>query len=285
MRHLEDFFAFAEEREHIRLRREAGQPPPWTDDSVLGNCFFCNVYREDDKLTRWFRENIRDAVSEDTTRAVIACVAFRWFNYQPTGEILKPYLLGNWVEYAIRAALQEQKQVVGGAYLIKSPAGRTKADGLIDCMQPIVRAARDLGWAAHRLHYSLEQMHSELMVYPYLGRFMAYEVVTDLRHTAVLRRAKDIDTWASAGPGCARGLGWVTKNDPSAFSYASRPQQQAMLGLMRQILAASRSRWPWPNRPWEMREVEHVLCEFSKYRMAQSGKRVKRRFDAHNRHP
>jgi hypothetical protein len=277
MRYITDLLDFAIEREQIRLNREAGLEPPWTKDPVLQSYFFCNVFREDDKLTRWFKNNIRDAVAEDPERSVLACTAFRWFNFIPSGEILRPYLLGTWDSSAAESDFSALKQVVGGAYLIKSPTGKNKTKGLLECIDRVAVEAHDIGWMSVKMGWTLEEMHQKLMEFPYLGRFMAYEIVTDLRHTCVLREASDIMTWASAGPGCARGMGWVVADDPSEFNYGSQRHQRAMLELMREILDCMQSDWPWP-RTWEMREVEHVLCEFAKYRAAQSGARVKRRF-------
>jgi hypothetical protein len=39
-----------------------------------------------------------------------------------------------------------------------------------------------------------------------LGPFLAYEIVTDLRFTALLENAPDIMTWANPGPGAKRGI-------------------------------------------------------------------------------
>lgn len=42
------------EREVVRLRREAGEPKPWTDDPILRECSFCNVRREEGRPRRRF---------------------------------------------------------------------------------------------------------------------------------------------------------------------------------------------------------------------------------------
>src|SRR5690349_267144 len=78
MKQLAAYFATATEREAIRRRRLAGEPWPWTSDAVLSAWRFCNVHREHDKTTEWFRNEIRAKL---TGLAVIeACVIFRWFN-------------------------------------------------------------------------------------------------------------------------------------------------------------------------------------------------------------
>jgi 5-hmdU DNA kinase, helical domain len=46
-------FNFIAERERIRCRRAAGEPPPWTADPILREWSFTNVRREDDRVTRW----------------------------------------------------------------------------------------------------------------------------------------------------------------------------------------------------------------------------------------
>lgn len=274
MRNAVDFFAFATERERIRIKKESGEPWPWTTDPVLQRGFFCNVFREDDKVTRWFRENIRDHVRGPA--AVMACCAFRWFNRISSGEILKPFLLGQerWDYVTIAERLKAQKKVLGGAYLILSPAGMSKVDGLLWC----IRHVQDRAESFSRINRSIQEMHSALMELPFVGPFMAYEFATDLTHTDVLRDAQDKMSWACPGPGCTHGLGRVVADDRKHFSYKSRTARK--IELMQNLLLMSRQRalWPWPEKPWTMREVEHVLCEYHKYKTAQYGDRLKRNY-------
>ena len=46
------FFDFCRERERIRVRREAGEPPPWSADPVFQRGRFLNVFREDDRVSK-----------------------------------------------------------------------------------------------------------------------------------------------------------------------------------------------------------------------------------------
>lgn len=46
---VQAFFDWCKEREKIRLKREKGDPPPWTNDPVFQQGRFLNVFREDDK--------------------------------------------------------------------------------------------------------------------------------------------------------------------------------------------------------------------------------------------
>jgi hypothetical protein len=46
---------------------------------------------------------------------------------------------------------------------------------------------------------------------------------------------------------------------------------------MQELLAQANEEWPEAWRPWEMREVEHWLCEYDKWRRGMGGQRLKRR--------
>lgn len=276
------FFEFCRERELVRVKKESGEPPPWTEDVVLRQFRFCNVHREDDRTTRWFRDNIRRKMRNQPD-VLFATVAFRWFNRIETGMALRDILILNWNPEVARRRLGElaaRGPVVTGAYVIKTPTGRTKGDGIVDCLQKFRQRHME-----RILRYlrgpnpTLQGTWVQLMEVPYLGPFMAYEIVTDLYHTRLLERAPDIFSWANPGPGCTRGLGWIVANDPTKFRYPS-PKGQDLLHHMRNILAASGdpANWPLEWQPWDMRTVEHTLCEFDKWQRGRQGETLKRRY-------
>lgn len=275
MERLAEFFTAAREREHARLRRARGEPRPWTTDQVFQAWRFCNVRREDDKTTVWFRDQVRAHLTG--AKVVDATVAFRWFNRIETGERVKDLLLNGWNGAEARRRLEGVEPLVTGAYIIKTPNGKNKLDGVLWCID---RARGPLWAKQHQWGTSLREAWLDLREMPYLGSFMAYEIVSDLRWTDVLRNATDINSWAAAGPGCARGLGWVVSGAPNVYNYHSEQGQKEMLRVMRIILDASRDEQHWPAswEAWEMREVEHWACEFDKYQRVANGGTLKRRF-------
>jgi hypothetical protein len=98
---------------------------------------------------------------------------------------------------------------------------------------------------------------------PYLGTFHSYEIVTDLRHTDLLKDAPDIMTWANPGPGAIRGLNVLYGRD-----WDTKVSREQSLEEMREILSLSQDTKNWPNNqdypPFELRDVEHNLCEIAK---------------------
>ncbi len=297
-----DFFAYAREREAIRVRKEAGQTGPLTADYILQTYRFCNVFREDDATTRWFAAQVRDKVPPD--QVLLATVLFRWFNRVSTADAIFMQLdidgatawesmvrtegsdaSFNRMRHAIIAMVGKKGPFVTGSYIIQGWEGMNKLDGVLRCVKEFVRTDKaldhkdsDRSWSMNHVkvtdyclrnpgHVTLEEVHGWLMQFPYMGGFMAYEVVTDLHHTALLRNAPDGDTWAHAGPGATRGLNRIHMR-----MLTGRIPQRDMKNEMLDLLTASRDRKLWPfKRPWDMRTVEHTLCEFDKYERTRLG--------------
>lgn len=300
------FFDYVKERQHILLRRRAGKPRPWSNDPVLDTFKFCNVFREDDRTTVWFREHVRN-VYRDTPDVMLATTVFRMFNRIEVGEAIfcQPSMLNkNRTAFelllpaarqplarrrdAVDAAMKHTRAAIKnycgrgpyatGAYIISSPPGYGKLDGIIEILSRF--ACNEVGgvdWTrcAHRLAketVTLQWTHEWLSRHDYFGRFHAYEIVTDLRHTLLLQAAPDLMKWANPGPGCRRGLNRLYGRD-----LDERVPVEQLLVEMRELLALSRKNANWPSKwpRWEMREVEHQLCEFDKYQRCLAGGRTR----------
>jgi hypothetical protein len=101
---------------------------------------------------------------------------------------------------------------------------------------------------------------------------MAYEVICDLRYTWVLRNASDKLTWSNPGPGAKRGLNRLLGRD---LKHSSRDYQEQS----KQILTVLQQRLGNTMPSFEMREVEHGLCEYDKYcRALNSDGQMKRKY-------
>ncbi len=278
---IDKFFAIARERYSILLKRRAGLPKPWSDDPIFQTEYFCNIFREDDRTTTWFRENVRDALRDDPKEVLAAIVAFRWFNKIETGEKIKEFLLGEWDQVKVFNKLMNQKPVVTGAYIIKTPDGMTKLKGVLWCIEEFNK----------RLHAgvfnkilcgtsTMEESCTLLKEAPYLGNFMAWQVCSDARQTYLLEHALDAHTWAQPGPGSTRGLGRVYYNNVDHFNYGSKTDEKEMLRLMLDLSQRSRDikYWPveWPKLA--VIDVSHTLCEVDKYMRCVEGGRMKRKY-------
>lgn len=284
-----DFFQFAEKRQQIYESRKTGEPRPWTNDPILDNWYFTNVYRENDKTTEWFRENVRRDL-QLSPDVLPATMLFRWFNRVAIGETIfcqpdfsrktafEHYLKDRSVPN-LRAAIfnaHPKGPYVNGAYIIKAHNGMSKLNGVLRAFDEAMQYLDDIYGGYSGLtdkminDPSMEKSTKALAKINYLGMFMAYEIVCDMRYTAFLSEAPDRKTWANPGPGAKRGLNRVLDRNIKTGITTGHANE-----LMRGILAKS-TEYGWKD--WEMREVEHTLCEFDKYERIREGGRGKRRY-------
>lgn len=286
MKPLHQFIYWITERHQVYLRRNKGQPKPWTDDEVLQSYFFTNPFRENDKVTQWFRENIRNPLKDDV-RVVFATIAFRWFTLPQTGRLLmltpprSPSkrrefgVLYQWDEKAaIKALLDFQasgNQVFTGAYNISASGSKKPKVNRVceDYLTPVWQDRVSLESSIIKCD-TLQEAQKILMKYPGLGGsgFMSYEIVSDLRYTSVLEHATDINSWANPGPGAVRGMNRLTGRPVDSpmtkteWLELARQLRKELLGptLFSQLKFAVSK-----DNPLDMRVIEHSLCEFDKY--------------------
>jgi hypothetical protein len=260
------FFAFARHRHQTYLNRRDGKPLPWTLDPILQRYRFTNVFRELDATTIWFAKNLRNPL-RNSIEVLPATVVFRWFNRITTGEVIKKDK--NYLSPAkLRKAIAKLKPpYVTSAYMIFTTSlhDRLIAAGLEPTKVNGVVMAIEIWYDKHKdwrkfkcrtIEETCAWVKSEC-----LGDFMAYEISTDLVHTALLDHAPDIMTWANFGPGASKGLERLAGKDA--------PQLAVAKVLLR--LSRNKKYWPqeWPD--WTMREVEHTLCEWEKYTRTKLG--------------
>jgi hypothetical protein len=258
------------EREAVRVRKDSGVPAPWTDDPIIAKYRFCNVRREDDRVTVWIRKNIREPFADHPHLWFMLAIA-RWINWTPTlAELIGSidpghawpsdpgFTLDHVADVLYRREARGEK-VFTGAYTINAPAekGRSKIDYV---------ARRVLGqpWAdwekiGTRLGNSptLRDAHAALMRYQGWGQFMAYQVVVDWRFTRYLRNAPDTATWAAAGPGTIRGLNRIAgrKTDKALEQWQALHEMRSLYATIQEETGVA----------MDFSDVPNILCETDKY--------------------
>lgn len=259
------FFYWINERHAIYLKKAAGKPKPWTRDPILQRYKFTNVFRQLDRGTVWLTEHVLRPHAEDGDQAglLFNIVAYRLFNWIPTGEFLG--YITRWSEEKVRAGLQARHdagiQVFTGAHMLRGENGVSK---IMSHCRVLTRFWKDRTKILRKIQEesTLQAAFRIFVTYPYIGGFLAYEFVTDLRHTPILESAPDTLSWANAGPGARRGLLRI---------YPDLKTQGDFLGAMQQLLRFSETRIDPHVPPLELRDIEHSLCEFDKYMRAKNG--------------
>ena len=255
-KNINNFFDYINERHNIYLKRQKREPFPWTGSEILQTFSFCNVFRELDTVTIWIRQNWRE-LYPDHPNLPFAMAMARQINWPETLEELG--FPEHWNPERIKAIMQGRmdrgEKVYTGAYMLTGTLGGTKVEQTIDkILTPLYENPPPIH------HNSLQNTWAEYLPYAGFSGFMAYEVVTDLRHTKHLENAEDIMTWASAGPGAKRGLNRIHNRELKKTIKKEQLTEEMMdlLDYSVEILE--------PHVPaLEMREIEHCLCEFDKY--------------------
>lgn len=246
------------EREQLRIRKESGIPPPWTKDPILREFRFCNVRREDDRVTQWIAANLRRPYADHPYLWLMLCIA-RQVNWPDT---LQELILRGGIPHhtfsplhfvrILNSRRDRGEKVYTGAYMIAAPPS---GDKQLYMGQVVIGEL----WKRRSTFapQSLQQTHAWLMGTRGWGNFMAYQAVVDMRFTRILRKAPDLGTWAAAGPGTIRGLNRLHHR----WLDYRLPQEQA-LEEMRSIYELVESN---TDVTLDFSDVPNILCETDKY--------------------
>jgi len=208
---------------------------------------------------------------------------------QPSqAEHLPLGLFTNWDTTKAMSILSKLKPVFTSAYVVSSAEGLSKLDSIAGSIGEMWEARNSIYEALVSHHTTMEKAHQFLTSFPGIGNFTAYELVCDLRFTHIGEKWSDVNAWANAGPGAMRGLNRLYGRPISfargTYDWVSELQhvysKTTNALLEHNFLNAPHGEVPYhslncedaaaaPNLlfdlPFELREIEHSLCEFDKY--------------------
>jgi len=248
-----------EERQKVHDLKVQGAKKPWSTDPIFQQFKFCNVKREDDKVTQWFAKNWRNEQYWDEPNFIPAIMLGRTINWPDTLEFIGFPKEWNKDLYCGKLDFLQRKglKIYTGAYMITAgPTGIRKNLWVTGNADHYFRRIP-------KLDPTSIQRSWEAIIdgkYPCVGPFIAGQIIADLKHTPVLCNAKDWDNWAAVGPGSARGLNRLHGRPlsdiiPQAKGLAEMREVKYQLG--RQDLC--------------LQDVQNCLCEFDKYERVKLG--------------
>lgn len=248
------------ERESIRLKREKGEPPPWTDDEVLQQYRFTNVRRIDDRVSQWLLKNWYKPYKDHPNTLAAVCLA-RHFNLPFSLAAItslifvdaQPNLCA--VGQVIRVLKSTGHTVFNGAYMVRGIGASDKTEMVLEKVcRPLLENPPLIDTA------SMQRSVEALLPYWGFSSFMAGQVVADLRW-ALSGTWLDKDDWAPLGPGSKRGMNRLHGAVPT--TPLSQENFLNELRILRDKLCNRLLNTI--TRRLELMDYQNCLCEFDGY--------------------
>jgi 5-hmdU DNA kinase, helical domain len=285
------YWYFAAERQRAFERRVAGNSWPWTDDVILQEYKFCNVYRAADRVSQYM---IRDVCYHDEPCSpedrLFQIVAFRTFSKIETWRSVRALLgryptLDDLADGSFTKALDQTKEQNAGLYtgafiLCAADAygqGLKHLNHVELFRHMFLHEAIGKQLLAVR---SLRDVYDLLHTYPLMGDFMSYQTAVDLNYSELIDFSEN--EFTQAGPGALRGIKKCFENlgdykpaDVIHWMVDHQEQEFTQLGLPFGGL--------W-GRPLHAIDCQGLFCETDKYcraavpELASTRKRIKARF-------
>lgn len=267
----ESFFDSAALRQAIYFKKEVLKLSyPWSDDARFNSDFFCNVFRWQDKTTK----RILEAAKADIGKLLV----YRSVSRISTVDYLEEHWDGSSV-LGLNCALHELSKhspVHTGAFFIWPVPGhaRWELPGMLLERLDIIEIYNAS---------VMQDVFEYLRRLPGVGYFMAYEYATDISYLIPYPDEKE---WASFGPGALRGISRILYKErrplPKGFDALafgkelydawSHDDHVARMSKYLPEECAIEAARPFYKR-LTMREVEHWLCEYDKYKRSTRNKR------------
>jgi hypothetical protein len=286
------YWYFASERQRAFERRVDGELGPWTDDPILQQFKFCNVFRAADRVSQYL---IRDVAYRDEwctpEDRIFQIVAFRTFSRPSTWDSVRELIgrtptIADLASGAFKEALETTRLRAGGLYTGAFILCATDAYGQGLKHRNHVELFRhmflggDLAGDVLKAE-SLSEVYNLLHKFPLMGDFMSYQTAIDVNYSGYVNF--DEDDFTQPGPGALRGikkcflsLGDYSPREVIQFMVDSQEREFERLGLPIAGL--------WGRRLHAI-DCQGLFCETDKYcrvalpDLASARSRIKAKFN------
>lgn len=260
------------ERELVRRAKEAGLPKPWSQDPTFQTTYFCNVHREDDRITKWIRTTYSHFVNEPMFEYNV--ILARFLNW-PESLATVGFVTHHDPDDILRVLeeLAAKGKIWGNAYVITThgipmPKARYLTHLVLSDVSRAYTSLRSACRAGSCLgaYMALQSIDG-------IGTFLAAQIIADLKNTPghPLYTAADKLTFVAPGPGSVRGSSWfehgkadgvTPRTFPVAFANVRAYVDEHM-----------------PGNGIDNQDLQNCLCEYDKYmRVSQGTGKSKRNY-------
>ncbi len=267
---FDTYWRFAVERQEIFLRRAGGSLLPWTDDPILQEYRFTNVYRASDRVSQYLIRHVIYDGEQSPNEVFFRTLLFKFFNKIETWELLVrrfgiPSSMDFNVEHysqVLSREIESGRAIYSAAYIMpsgpKSSHHGRKHDFHLSLLSQMLtdnlpERIVDAG--------NLQGTYDLLLACPSIGPFLAYQFAIDLNYSDILQA--DEMEFVVPGPGARDGIskcfdaaGDFNPADTIRMVTEHQSEEFERLGLN------FRDLW---GRPLQLIDCQNIFCEISKY--------------------
>lgn len=292
------YWNFAAERQNVFFNRFNHEPPPWTDDEIIGTYKFTNVYRATDRVSQYLIKNVISKGSQKPDEIFFRIILFKIFNRISTWEVLESEVGRiSWKDYTFKKYDQILTEVMNlkipiysAAYIMAS--GRSKfgyARKHQNHLRLIELMIKEMVPLRLQQCKRMSDAYQLLRSYPTIGEFLAYQYVTDINYST-LTDFSEME-FVKAGPGakdgilkCFKEFGDYSFEDIIKMMADTQESEFEKLNLNFQTL--------W-GRQLQLIDCQNIFCEVEKYsrvshpdmRGYSNRTRIKQKYSNHNNKP
>ena len=287
---FDTYWHFAARRQRVYLSRLYDEPPPWSDDPILREYRFTNVFRAADRVSQYLLRRViyHENAPSEPEDVIFRVLLFKLFNKITTWKHLERELGEiSWADYDFArygralAAAAESGPIYAAAYVMPPPRlGETRK--YLNHLRLLEHMMRDGLSGSIAFAESTEDVYNRLLSYPSMGTFLAFQFTIDLNYSTVING--DENDFVVAGPGAKDGI-------RKCFGPESRGIEDAIIRYMVETQEFHFARLKLRfgglfGRPLHLIDCQNLFCEVDKYaRVAHpevdgiSGRRrIKQRF-------
>ncbi|MBI2240284.1 MAG: hypothetical protein HYU59_05710 [Magnetospirillum gryphiswaldense] len=267
---FDTYWRFAASRQEMFFARQHKATAPWTDDPILQRHKFTNAYRAADRVSQYLIRNVIYDNTANEEDVFFRTLLFKMFNKVETWELLESQLGPiRWrlfdfgaCDSVLTEAMSSGTRIFSAAYIMPAGTGSSrKHRNYLDLLQHMMRDKLPARLTRAR---SLGEVFNQILAYPMMGEFLAFQYTIDLNYGPLLNF--DENDFVVAGPGALSGISkcfsdtadlspadlirWVTDRQEREFDR---------LGLKFLDL--------WGRR-LHLIDCQNLLCETNKYARA-----------------
>lgn len=273
---FDTFFRWCAERQAIDKRKRAGEPAPWTQDKILRNYKFTNVYPVSDRGSQFLIKSVIEKGSQEPVDVLFRILLYQAFARPSTFELIEKHCSPlTWANYSrekiapLLKKVNKSKTAVFTAAYQNLPPPFDEEKTQIDRALRLVEVLMDrdfLGELAQVEYFG--EVYEILTTYQNFGPFHSFQMMRALSYTNIIHFHRN--DWAIAGPGTVSGM---RKMFGDSFSQTTDLDFQ--LSIMRWFVDNAPAQFQrlglefdglGPDHlPLSVVDVEHAICEVDKY--------------------